>query len=276
MKKIVRLTESDLTRIIKRVVKESKELNELGGISTDARSWSEIIVSEIKKNNPKDFIINGNEYPEVYNVFPVDNFKVKFLPIGAFGYDQDNSGFVGDNYVVTLVVDPNLTHKIDISVINHEMKHAYQDFKRYENKSVGIKDSRFIKDMYTEDFQKIIVGFMQGKGRGDRLITLLYLYYILSSVEQAAYLENIYDEGPNGNMWGYGGQIIGGIKLLDNLNLTKLNEKTWEELMQADIPFVKKFKSKEEFISYSERYLKKLGEKFRKKINKMKYLNFPK
>ena len=36
---------------------------------------------------------------------------------------------------------------------------------------------------------------------------------------------------------------------------------------------LKKFKSKEEFASYSERYLKKLAEKFKRKINKMKYLN---
>jgi predicted transcriptional regulator len=64
------------------------------------------------------------------------------------------------------------------------------------------------------------------------------------------------------------------IKLLDNLNITNLNEKTWEELKQSNIPFIKKFKSKEEFASYSKRYLKKLAENFKRKINKMKYLNF--
>jgi hypothetical protein len=63
---------------------------------------------------------------------------------------------------------------------------------------------------------------------------------------------------------------------LDQLDITNLNERTWEELTRADIPFIKKFKSKEDFVKYSERYLKKLAEKFRKKINKMKYLNFPK
>jgi hypothetical protein len=274
MKKVIKLTESDLTNIIKRVIEESNELKEIGGISTAARSWSEILVSEIKKSETKDFSIIGKDFPKAYENFPVDKFKVKFLPIGAFGYDQDNSGFIGNDYVVTLVVDPRLAYKIETSIINHEMKHAYQDFKRYENKSVGIKDSRFIKDMYTNDFQKFIVGFTQGKGGGDRLITLLYLYYILSNVEQDAYLENIYDEGPKGSMWGYGAQVISSIKLLDNLNNTTLNEKTWEELKRADIPFIKKFKSKEEFASYSERYLKNLAEKFKKKINKMKYLNF--
>jgi hypothetical protein len=274
MKKVIRLTESDLARIVKRIIKESNELTEIGGISTDARIWSEILISEIKKSGGKDFTIDGNDFPDTYNKFPVDKFKVKFLPIGAYAYDQDNSGFIGNDYVITLVVDPSLINRIDVSVINHEMKHAYQDFKRYENKSVGIKDSRFIKDMYTEDFQKVIVGFMRGKGRNDRLITLLYLYYILSNVEQDAYLENIYDEGPKGSMFGYGGQVMSSIKLLDNLNITTLNEKTWEELKRVDIPFIKKFKSKEEFVNYSERYLKKLAEKFKRKINKMKYLNF--
>ena len=128
--------------------------------------------------------------------------------------------------------------------------------------------------MYTEDFEKFIIRFMQRRGETDTLTTILYLYYILSNVEQDAYLENIYDEGPNPFKFGYGGQIMGSIKLLDKLDITNLNEKTWEELKQSNIPFIKKFKSKEEFASYSERYLKKLAEKFKRKINKMKYLNF--
>jgi hypothetical protein len=273
MKKIIRITESDLTRIVKRVIKESNELTEIGGISTDARSWSEIIVSKIKENNFYDFKIEGKEFPEAYEKFPVDYFKVKFLPIGAFGYDQDNSGFVGNEYVVTLVVDPGLTYKIDTTIINHEMKHAYQDFKRYENKSVGIKDSNFIKNMYTKDFEKFIVGFMQGRDRTDTLITILYLYYALSKVEQDAYLENIYDE-MSGKGGGYGLQVMSSLNLLEKLNFSSLNDETWEKLRQANIPFIKKFKTKEEFAKYSEKYLKRLGENFRKKINKMKYLNF--
>jgi len=273
MKKIVRLTENDLTRIVKRVIRESKEINEIGGISSGARSWSEILVSKIKESFGKDFTINGKDFPEVYEKFPADYFKVNFLPIGAFGYDQDNSGFVGNEYVVTLAVDPRIAYKINTSIINHEMKHAYQDFKRYENKSVGIKDSNFIKNMYTKDFEKFIVGFMQGRDRTDTLITILYLYYVLSKVEQDAYLENIYDEilGSGG---GYYLQVMSSLKLLERLNFSSLNSETWEKLRRADIPFIKKFKTKEEFANYSEKYLKRLGENFRKKINKMKYLNF--
>jgi hypothetical protein len=274
MKKTIRLTESDLTRIVKRVISESTEINEIGGISLESRSWSEIVVSKIKESGGKDFTINGKDFPEVYEKFPVDKFKIKFIPIGAYSYDQNNSGLIVDDYVITLVVDPSLINRIDISVVNHEMKHAYQDFKRYGNKSVPIKDSKFIKDMYTEDFEKFIIRFMQRRGETDTLTTILYLYYILSNVEQDAYLENIYDEGPNPYKFGYGAQIMSSIKLLDNLNITNLNEKTWEELKQSNIPFIKKFKSKEEFASYSKRYLKKLAEKFKRKINKMKYLNF--
>lgn len=274
MKKVIRLTESDLVRIVKKIIKENNELKEIGGISTESRNWSEILISKIKESGGKEFTIDGKDFPEIYEKFPVDKFKIKFLPIGAYAYDQDNSGFIGDDYVVALVVDPNLLYKVDITIINHEMKHAYQDFKRYENKSIGIKDSNFIKNMYTDDFGKFVVRFLQGQGRGDTLITILYLYYILSDVEQTAYLENIYDEGPEGKMFGYGSQAIGSIKLLDTLDFSRLNEKTWEDMKQANIPFIKKFKSKEEFAKYSERYLKKLAEKFTKKINKMKYLNF--
>jgi hypothetical protein len=274
MKKVIRLTESELIKLVKRVISESTEINEIGGISFESRSWSEIVVSKIKESGGKDFTINGKDFPEAYEKFPVDKFKIKFTPIGAYSYDQNNSGLIVDDYVITLVVDPSLINRIDISVVNHEMKHAYQDFKRYGNKSVPIKDSKFIKDMYTEDFEKFIIRFMQRRGETDTLTTILYLYYILSNVEQDAYLENIYDEGPNPFKFGYGGQIMGSIKLLDKLDITNLNEKTWEELKQSNIPFIKKFKSKEEFASYSERYLKKLAEKFKRKINKMKYLNF--
>jgi hypothetical protein len=274
MKKTIRLTESELIKLVKRVISESTEINEIGGISLESRSWSEIVVSKIKESGGKDFTINGKDFPEVYEKFPVDKFKIKFIPIGAYSYDQNNSGLIVDDYVITLVVDPSLINRIDISVVNHEMKHAYQDFKRNGNKSVPIKDSKFIKDMYTEDFEKFIIRFMQRRGETDTLTTILYLYYILSNVEQDAYLENIYDEGPNPYKFGYGAQIMSSIKLLDNLNITNLNEKTWEELKQLNIPFIKKFKSKEEFASYSERYLKKLAEKFKRKINKMKYLNF--
>jgi hypothetical protein len=275
MKKTIRLTESDLVRIVKRVINENNELKEIGGISMESRNWSEILISKIKESEGKDFIINGKDFPEVYEKFPVDKFKIKFVPIGAYAYDQDNSGFIGDDYIITLIVDPNLLYKVDVTIINHEMKHAYQDFKRYENKSIGIKDSNFIKNMYTDDFGKFVVRFLQGQGRGDTLIKILYLYYILSDVEQTAYLENIYDEGPEGKMFGYGSQAIGSTKLLDSLDFTNLNENTWEEMKQANIPFIKNFKSKEEFAKYSERYLKKLAEKFKKKIIKMKYLNFP-
>ena len=139
MKKIIRLTESNLVRIVKRVINENNELKEIGGITTNSRTWSEILISKIKESFGKDFTINGKDFPEAYENFSVDTFKVNFKPIGAYAYDQDNSGFFGDDYVITLIVDPTKIYKIDVSIINHEMKHANQDFKRYENKSNGIK-----------------------------------------------------------------------------------------------------------------------------------------
>lgn len=276
MKKTIRLTENQLIGVIKKVINESQELNELGGITMNSRAWSDILVSKIKESYGKDFTINGKDFPEAYENFSVDTFNINFKPIGAYAYDQDNSGFVGDDYVVTLIVDPTKLYKIDVSIINHEMKHAYQDYKRYVNKSIGIKDSNFIKNMYTDDFSKFVVMFFNGRGQDDTLMKILYLYYILSNVEQTAFLENIYDEGPNPNFFGYTVQVKSAMNLLNQLDITNLNERTWQELTRADIPFIKKFKSKEEFAKYSEKYLKKLAENFRKKINKMKYLNFPK
>jgi hypothetical protein len=175
----------------------------------------------------KDFTINCKDFPEAYENFSVDTFKVNFKPIGAYAYDQDNSGFFGDDYVITLIVDPTKIYKIDVSIINHEMKHAYQDFKRYENKSIGIKDSNFIKNMYTDDFGKFVVMFFNGRGQDDTLMKILYLYYIFSNVEQTAFLENIYDEGPNPKFFGYNVQVKSAMNLLNQLDITNLNEKTW-------------------------------------------------
>lgn len=267
-KRIVKLTESDLTILVKKII------SEVGGISMESRSWSEILISEIKNSGGENFIINGKDFPKVYEKLPIDKFKIKFIPIGAYSYDQDNSGIIGDQYTITFIVDPRFLNKINVSVMNHEMKHAYQDFKRHENKSVAIKDSNFIKNMYTDDFGKIIIKFSQNPLSNDTLLKILYLYYILSDVEQTAYLENIYDELTTDTKFSFGSGVIMGMKLLDRIDFTDLNQKTWEEMIQSNIPFIKKFKSKEEFAKYSERYLRKLSDKFRKKINKMKYLNF--
>lgn len=273
MRKLIRLTESRLISVIKRIIKESNELTEIGGISMESRNWSEVLFSKIKESDKKDFSIKGKDFPDLYERFKVDRFDIKFLPIGAFAYDQNSSGFIGDEYVVTLVVDPNLFNNLDITVLNHEMKHAYQDFKRYENKSTPLKDSKFINDLYTSDFEEVVTGFMRGRNHNDVLIKILFIYYALSKVEQDAYLENIYDDSQKGIKYGFSFTPIRAMNELKFLDFTRLNKWTWEDLTKLDIPFIKKFKTMEEFATYSEKYLKRQAEIFRKKINKMKYLN---
>ena len=61
MKKIIRLTESDLNRIIKRVINETNELNEIGDYDMDLITKNEGNV--IEKENIKGFELSLIEFP---------------------------------------------------------------------------------------------------------------------------------------------------------------------------------------------------------------------
>ena len=78
MKKIIRLTESDLTRIIKRVINESNQLNEIGEYDMDmiTKYWGNVI----EKVNIKGFELSLVKFPLGKTVSLTFNDKGYFKP----------------------------------------------------------------------------------------------------------------------------------------------------------------------------------------------------
>jgi hypothetical protein len=133
MKKIIRLTESDLTRIVKRIVKEQTEGD------------TEFVKTIVDKYNISDELKN-----EIVNTIKsADTKKIKFQPI------KMGAGLcLGDR----LVMDPvTLRYSLGkfLFILFHELAHQYQ-FKKYGqekmlelyNDEIDIKDAaKFMADV---------------------------------------------------------------------------------------------------------------------------------
>jgi hypothetical protein len=276
--------------LIKSLIKEML-LTETGGISFEVREWSDIIFDEIDvdltdieknvdvksmydlqkyvKENDYELVIEGKNYPDVYEKFSVDYWVIRNS--SRVEYDHINSGInENDVYVVYLNI-PVVT--IDQSALTHEIKHAYDDWNRYVNGGAPIRDSKEIRDIYTSDFQEIILK-IKGKDLSYLYPVVLYYYYS-SKLETPSYLENVYDN-----------------KIIDYENLSKklknfkidnfLDEKgdvkksvvkEFESLKKYDIPLFRKFNNVKNFLLYTQKYFNKRGRDIFKKIIKMKYIH---
>jgi hypothetical protein len=234
-------------------------LTESGGITSKSRVWTPIVMKFLDTEEDK-IIILGKDYPEQYKDFPIDKMVVTLN--GIPHYDEQKSGYDKKTGLYTVYITINSS----VSFIQHEFKHAYQDLMRYLNKSKPFKESNFIKDLYTPDFEKFVINVFGGSDNTLELI--LYYYYITSKVEQDAYLENMYDDSETLN------SFIKDLNEINNFDFNKnLSEKKWNEIKSSNIPFIKKFKSKEDFASYSEKRIKGEINNFKKKIYKMKVVH---
>lgn len=256
---------------LKKIIKEE------AGISFVVRKWTEIIYDVILDNPQEDtrIIIDGWDYPEAREGFKVDYFVIDYTNT-ITGYGHDYSGYDKDgNYVVVIYLDRRFKqdfYKSGVSnfsynlktALNHELKHAYQDYMRLSKGYPSIEKSKESKEMYTGDFIYILNNRLRGP-----IVELLRYYYYLSDLEQTAYLENIYD----GNL-----QYEMKVREILSKNFDQIKnhpqlDENWYMVNTFDIPFLKKFKNPRKFIDYSERFLKRKAEKVIKKINKMKYIH---
>jgi hypothetical protein len=249
-----------------------KQINEVAGISFESRDWADIIYDEIM-SNPEEktrLTIDGYDYPEAFNSFPIDYVVIDYYD-KITGYGQDYSGYDNDgNYIVHLYVQPKLvmgqggyTLK---SALNHEMRHAWEDYNRRSKGLPSIDDTKESKELYTKDFIRLM---SDDKVVGPIKDILKYFYY-LSKLETGPYMENVYDQNPAYE------SLVRDIatkdfeSFKDRFDL----ELNWHLInTNYDIPFTKKFKSATDFIDYSAKELRKRANKVIKKINKVKYVH---
>ncbi len=255
-----------MRNLIKKILKES------AGISFPVRKWSEILYGQIM-SNPQEktrLIVDGYDYPEAFNDFQVDYFVIDYHP-SITGYGHDYSGYDKDgNYVVVLYIQPRVVKngsKFNLkTTINHELKHAYQDYKRITGGYPSIDTTKESKELYTGDF----ISLLNDNSIKGVIKKILKDYYYLSDLETTAYLENVYDDNPEYE------KIVRRI-LSTNYNRFKSSPNIDEDWYMVktvyNIPFLQKFNNAKEFIEKSDILLKKKAEKVIKKINKMKYIH---
>lgn len=248
-----------------------KLLNENSGISSVIRAWTDVLYNEIigNPNEKTRLIIDGYDYPDIFKDFSVDYFVVDFTD-DITGYNDEYSGIDKDgNYVVLLYIQnsirkPNQYQYSLKTTLNHELKHAYEDYRRIKSNSTKIVDSSESRNLYTKDFIYVL-----RRNDNNVLVKILKYYYYTSKIEFSAFLENIYD--------GYGYEYERLIREILKTNFNKYlsmdlsNE--WDDLLGYDIPLLRKFKTVNDFIKYSENFLKNRAVIIQKKINKMKFVH---
>lgn len=260
------------TNPLSKIVDTKDSITESAGISFEVRDWSNIVYNEIM-SNPQEktrLIIDGYDHPEVFDGFPIDYVVVDFHD-KITGYDHVRSGYDKDgNYVVILFIQPQLIQGIrgyDLkSGLNHEFKHAYEDYQRRSKGKTNIDQTKESKDFYTQDFIKLLNN-QQVVGP---IKDILKYYYYVSNIEKSAFLENVYDNNPEYETT-IRDILAKDFETFKNRYDLDLN---WHLVNVAyDIPIIKKFKSAREFIDYSAVFLRKKALKILKKINKMKYIH---
>ena len=261
--------DDDIIQVLK---EHKKTITETAGISFEARKWGEIIYNEImdNPNEKKRLIIDGYDHPEAFDGFPIDYVVIDFYD-RLTGYGQEHSGYDKDgNYVVLLYIQPRLVQGqggYDLkSVLNHEMKHAWDDYNRLSKGLPSIDNTKETKELYNKDF---ILMLSDQNIRGP-IKELLKYYYYLSKLETTAYLENVYDGNPVYERV---------VREIASKDFEQFKERldldvNWHLMNTAyDIPLLKKFKSPIDFIDYSSEELRSRAIKMIKKINKMKYVH---
>lgn len=252
--------------------KIKKILRESAGISFEVRQWTDILYNTIV-NNPQEkvrLIIDGEDYPEAFENFSVDYFVIDYHDT-ITGYGHEHSGIDKDgNYVVLFYVQPRLlmgSSKFGLkTTLTHELKHAYQDYKRITGGYPSIGKTKESIELYTRDF----ILLLNDRNINNPIKKILKDYYYLTDLETTAYLENVYDSNKEYE------RIVKDVlnrdyrKYKDDYNL----DSSWYMVTSSyDIPLLKKYKNPREFIDKSETILKRKAEKIIKKINKMKYVH---
>lgn len=216
--------------------------------------------------------INGKDFPNAYKDFKVDKWVI--INSGRIEYDHWKSGY-NDNgeYVVYLNMP---MHSIGGSALVHEIKHAYDDWNRISKGAPPIRDGWEIKNIYTPDFEKLVLG---GSYKLNPMLhPIIRYYYLGSKLESPAYLENEYDNSSLGGDYRGTAKKMMDFKASNFLNKkgepAKGLQESWTKLItEYNIPFFRKFKNVVDFLNYTEKHFNKRGRNIMKRIDKMRYIH---
>jgi len=247
-------------------------LKESAGISFDVRAWADVIYNLLLEDNSGRLIVEGSDYPELFENFSVDYFVIDYNT-WVNGYLDKTSGYDADgNYVVhIMVLEQFRGNPYMKTILNHELKHAYEDWQRIRKGYPSIAKTKESIDVYTDDFIKAV------KDRvniGEFFKGILKNYYLLSDLELNAFLENVYDKDKINDYK----KMISRLRDFNALRATYYEdpndlEKDWLVLVNLDIPFLKKYKDYTQFLIASTKYFNKRSEEIIRKINKMEYVH---
>lgn len=216
----------------------------------------------------KEIVVLGKKYPELYKKFSVD--KWVFKDSGRIEYDHWHSGYDNEgNYVVYFNVP---IQGLSMNAFIHEIKHAYDDWNRMSHGGKPIRDTWEIKNIYTPDFEKLVLG---GNSKYPQLGPLIRYFYLGSKLETPAYLENEYDTTAINYE-----EVARKMKNFDPKNYFDKEgrparglEQEFLEMKKLDIPVFKKYENVTDFLNWVKKYFNKRGEDIFRRIAKMKYVH---
>ncbi len=216
----------------------------------------------------EEVVVFGENWPEEFKEFSVDMWVLKNST--RIEYDHYKSGYADSGeYIVYLNVP---LASMSESAFIHEIKHAYDDWNRMRHGGKPIRDTWEVKNIYTKDFEKLILG---GSNSYPQLGPIIRNFYLGSKLEAPAYLENEYDNA----MIDYEdvGRKMMKFKASTYLdkrgNPAKGLEAEFARVQKHDVPLFKKFKNVVEFLYWVEKYFNKRGRDIFKRVAKMRYVH---
>ena len=244
-------------------------LKEVQGVSSEVRLWSPILAHLVRKAKQNVFTVNGRDFNVAYDKFPVDQFHIT-LTSAMTAYDENKSGY-DDNgdYVVYFYISTMADTQTVKSNLDHELRHAFEDYKRRSSGSHGLSQTREGIDFFSGDFEKLMMS--NDTKQYFPFNYILIGLYVTSKLEESAYSETV----RNNQL-----QIFDTLKQQlnarypDMLQLyPKLVEQNWVKLKEnINIPIFNKFSDAKSFIMWADNYIRNRGEKVLKKLMKIKYL----
>jgi hypothetical protein len=218
-------------------------------------------------------VIRGADFPEAFEGFSVDKWVVgPQTNDGRIEYEHRISGYNEDGeYVVYLNMPFNSVHG---TLLVHEIKHAYDDWNRMSKGYKPLRDGWEIKNIYTEDFEKLVLG---GRTKYPLLMNIVTMYYLGSKLETHAYLENVYDLSHIVDYKDVAKKLMN-FKVKNFTNKkgepAKGLQDQWSNLLiDHNIPLFRKYPNVMDFLKYTEKYFNHRGNKIFKKIGKMMYIH---